>query len=66
MQVLRREDGFALRSLHAPEHEVEGAILSVLSERSLGCLLDLGTGAGRMIELLRSGPSERPYRVLGG
>jgi ArsR family transcriptional regulator len=41
-----------LRSLHVGEHEVEAAIARSLSGRPLGRLLDIGTGTGRMIELL--------------
>lgn len=49
----------AIRSLHVAEQEVESAILTLLSRRlpdhPVGRLLDIGTGTGRMIELL--GPS---------
>jgi len=41
-----------LRSLHVGEHEVEAAIVRGLSDHPLGRLLDIGTGTGRMIELL--------------
>lgn len=41
-----------LRSRHVAESEVEAAIVAALGDRSLGCLLDIGTGTGRMIELL--------------
>ena len=41
-----------LRSLHVAESDVEAAIVAALGERQLGCLLDVGTGTGRMIELL--------------
>lgn len=41
-----------LRSLHVGESEVEDAICRALGERSLGRLLDIGTGTGRMIALL--------------
>lgn len=40
-----------IRSLHAAESEVEQAIDSALGKRSLGRLVDVGTGTGRMIEL---------------
>ena len=46
-----------LRSLHVPEAEVEAAIVEVLGDRAVGRLLDIGTGTGRMIELL--GPAAR-------
>ena len=42
----------AIRSLHVAESEVEAATLAVLADRSLGRLVDIGTGTGRMIELL--------------
>lgn len=42
----------SLRSLHVPEEQVETAILHSLAARPLGRLLDIGTGTGRMIELL--------------
>lgn len=53
------------RSLHTNEAEVEAAIVAALDardgERPLGVFLDVGTGTGRMIELL--GP--RATAVLG-
>ncbi len=44
-----------LRSLHVADTEVEAAVTRALAGRPLGTLLDVGTGTGRMIELL--GPS---------
>jgi ubiquinone/menaquinone biosynthesis C-methylase UbiE/biotin operon repressor len=41
-----------LRSLHVSEEAVEAAILSAVGERKTGTLVDLGTGTGRMLELL--------------
>jgi ArsR family transcriptional regulator len=41
-----------IRSLHVAESEVERAIDRTLGRRSLGRLVDIGTGTGRMIELL--------------
>src|SRR3954462_10776583 len=41
-----------LRSLHVSEEAVEAAILESLGERPLDALLDLGTGPGRMLQLL--------------
>lgn len=52
----------ALRSLHVDEREVEAAILTAVGERPFGTLLDLGTGTGRMIELL-SGRFERAVGI---
>lgn len=46
-----------LRSLHIAESEVEAAIVAAIGDRPLGRLLDVGTGTGRMIELL--GPRAR-------
>ena len=46
----------SIRSLHVPESAVERAIAAALGAketgRPLGTLLDIGTGTGRMIELL--------------
>jgi ubiquinone/menaquinone biosynthesis C-methylase UbiE len=41
-----------LRSLHVPESAVEHAIVEVVERRKIDTLLDLGTGTGRMLELL--------------
>lgn len=41
-----------IRSLHAPDQEVEAAILRLLPAAPLESLLDAGTGTGRMLELL--------------
>ncbi|HEY0115451.1 MAG TPA: metalloregulator ArsR/SmtB family transcription factor [Allosphingosinicella sp.] len=40
-----------LRSLHVAEAEVEAAIGRALADRSVGRLVDVGTGTGRMLEL---------------
>jgi SAM-dependent methyltransferase len=46
-------DGWdGIRSLHVADEEVEGAILRALEGRPCGHVLDIGTGTGRMIELL--------------
>lgn len=42
----------AIRSLHVPESAVESAIQSILADEPIGALVDLGTGTGRMLELL--------------
>ena len=47
----------SIRSLHVAESAVETAIQQALGDRPVGCLLDIGTGTGRMIELL--GPKSR-------
>ena len=41
-----------LRQLHVPEEAVEGAILDVVRGRAIDLMIDLGTGTGRMLELL--------------
>ncbi|MEP0390951.1 metalloregulator ArsR/SmtB family transcription factor [Erythrobacter sp.] len=40
-----------LRALHTTDARVEERLLSALGERSLGVVLDIGTGTGRMAEL---------------
>lgn len=40
------------RSLHAPDDVVEAAILDVLGDRPGRSILDIGTGTGRMLQLL--------------
>lgn len=41
-----------IRTLHVPEREVEAAILRLLPDSGLGEVLDIGTGTGRILELL--------------
>jgi ubiquinone/menaquinone biosynthesis C-methylase UbiE/DNA-binding transcriptional ArsR family regulator len=41
-----------LRQLHVPDSAVEAAILDDLGDRQVDLLFDLGTGTGRMLELL--------------
>ncbi|GAA4767689.1 metalloregulator ArsR/SmtB family transcription factor [Stakelama sediminis] len=41
----------AIRSLHIAESEVEAAMAEALGDASIGRLLDIGTGTGRMLEL---------------
>ncbi|HEU0161967.1 MAG TPA: metalloregulator ArsR/SmtB family transcription factor [Rhizomicrobium sp.] len=41
-----------IRALHAPEKDVEAAIMRHLTARPIVNLLDAGTGTGRMLELL--------------
>lgn len=50
-----------LRSLHSPDGPVETALLAALGDDGLGALLDVGTGTGRIAELL----SPRADRVTG-
>lgn len=41
-----------IRGLHAPDREVEAAIVRLLSNEPIRQLLDAGTGTGRILELL--------------
>jgi ArsR family transcriptional regulator len=41
-----------IRALHAPEKDVEAAILRNIARETIENLLDAGTGTGRMLELL--------------
>lgn len=49
------------RSLHAAADTVEAAILSAVGEDRLGRVLDIGTGTGRMLQLL----ADRADRAIG-
>jgi ubiquinone/menaquinone biosynthesis C-methylase UbiE len=42
----------ALRNLHVPESAVEAAIVRAVGSRQADMMFDLGTGTGRMLELL--------------
>lgn len=46
------EDWDAIRSLHVPESAVEQRILAMLAGDPVGRMVDIGTGTGRMIELV--------------
>lgn len=46
------DDWDAIRSLHVADEAVEQSIVDTLGDRHCGRLLDIGTGTGRMIELL--------------
>lgn len=41
----------AIRSLHVADSEIEAAMAAALGDARLGCLIDIGTGTGRMLEL---------------
>lgn len=41
-----------LRRRHSPDDQVEAALLKMLSDAPIGRVLDIGTGTGRMAELL--------------
>jgi len=49
------EEWDAIRSLHVPESAVEQRIVEMLAGAPVGRMVDIGTGTGRMIELLGSG-----------
>lgn len=46
------QDWDRVRSLHAPESAVEAAIVDMMSGEQVDLFMDLGTGTGRMLELL--------------
>lgn len=48
-----------VRSLHAPDEVVEAAICNVASRRPYTSVLDLGTGTGRMLQLLAGAGVDR-------
>lgn len=41
-----------IRSLHVPEERVEEALRDLMGDKPIHAMLDLGTGTGRMLELL--------------
>lgn len=51
----------SMRAMHIAEDRVESAIREVIGGHALGAVLDIGTGTGRMLELVASQAS----RVLG-
>ncbi|HBF32115.1 metalloregulator ArsR/SmtB family transcription factor [Rhizobium sp.] len=50
-----------LRRLHVNDSEVERALVSLIGERNVDALLDLGTGTGRILQLLQ----DRYQRAVG-
>jgi len=46
------EEWDAIRSLHVPESAVEHRIVEMLTDAAIGRMVDIGTGTGRMIELI--------------
>jgi demethylmenaquinone methyltransferase/2-methoxy-6-polyprenyl-1,4-benzoquinol methylase/ArsR family transcriptional regulator len=48
----RAADWDHIRELHAPEARVEATILALVGDARIHALLDLGTGTGRMLELI--------------
>jgi ubiquinone/menaquinone biosynthesis C-methylase UbiE len=57
----RAADWDAIRALHASESRVEAAIMAMVGDKPIRGLLDLGTGTGRMLELL----APRADRAVG-
>ena len=57
----RATDWDSIRKLHAPEERVEAALVELIGNRPFRALLDLGTGTGRMLELL----APRAVRAVG-
>ncbi len=51
----------SLRSLHASEEAVEAAILEAVGPKPIRSLLDLGTGTGRMLQVL----GQAAQRIVG-
>jgi demethylmenaquinone methyltransferase/2-methoxy-6-polyprenyl-1,4-benzoquinol methylase/ArsR family transcriptional regulator len=50
-----------IRAMHAPDAQVEAAILELVGDGPIQALLDLGAGTGRMLELL----APRAARAVG-
>ena len=57
----RAADWDQIRVLHAPEERVEAALAAMIGDKPFRNLLDLGTGTGRMLELL----APRAARAVG-
>jgi ArsR family transcriptional regulator len=45
-------DWDSMRSLHVPDQAIEAAVLDAVADKKVHDLLDLGTGTGRMLEVL--------------
>ena len=50
-----------IRSLHAPDRNVEGRLLEMAGDRPIHFMLDLGTGTGRLLEIF----SDHYRRAVG-
>ncbi len=57
----RASDWDRIRALHASEDRVEAALIAMIGDKPFRNLLDLGTGTGRMLELL----APRAARAVG-
>ena len=57
----RAADWDTIRAMHAPDERVEAALMSMIGDKPYRSLLDLGTGTGRMLELL----APRAVRAVG-
>jgi ubiquinone/menaquinone biosynthesis C-methylase UbiE len=55
------QDWDRIRSLHIDEREVEAALVELLADEPIDDLLDIGTGTGRMLEVM----APRVERALG-
>ncbi|MDH7799585.1 MULTISPECIES: metalloregulator ArsR/SmtB family transcription factor [unclassified Beijerinckia] len=55
------DDWNRIRSLHVPEEQLEAAIRDIVGKQEIRSVLDLGTGTGRMLELLAA----RAERAVG-
>ena len=42
----------SIRALHVPEQQLDARLLDVIGDQSIGDLLDIGTGTGRVLEIL--------------
>ncbi len=51
----------SIRALHIPEDQVEGAVLEFVGAQPVSAYLDLGTGTGRILELI----APRASRAVG-
>src|ERR1700683_3112864 len=61
LDVAREARRKQARALHAPEERVEAALAAMIGAKPFRNLLDLGTGTGRMLELL----APRAARAVG-
>ena len=50
-----------IRALHVPEQQLDDTLLTVIGDEPIGDLLDIGTGTGRVLEIL----SDRISRGVG-